>query len=73
MIYTSLTSPIYQRFNKVERYQYMNLEKEYIFIKTDTCATIKLCQYINGKKYTLSFYPTPKAIRTILSKRDIQE
>lgn len=72
MIYTSLTSPIYKRFNKTERYQYTHLEKEYVFIRTNSCGNIELCMYSNRKIHTLTFYPEPSSIRTILSKRNIQ-
>lgn len=72
MIFVSIRSPIYQRFNEAERYQYMNLEKEYAFIETNSCGNIELCMYSNKKIHTLSFYPEPSSIRTILSKRNIQ-
>ena len=73
MIYTSLTSLICRRFNKAEKYQYINLEKEYAFIETNTCGNILICVYLNKKKYALSFNPEPSSIRFILSKRNIQE
>ena len=63
---------LYQKFNKIEKYQYMNLERKYAFIETRNSKNILLCEYLGENKFTISFYPYPKATRTILSKRDIK-